>query len=121
MVCRFGILWVFFRLKDVLTPQQYSKFIVAAFGKKYPIIVKDLWVIPDYDVVLKDCLDPKFNRYCRTEWTQLQFKFDAVAPCADFPLGVRTMYRRYASDEVVEIKVKPDDQCGFREEFCQVG
>ena len=107
-------------MKDVLTPQQYASFIVRAFGKKYPIIVKDLWVIPDYDALMKKYLDTKFNRYCRVEWTQLQFKFEAVSPCADFPLGVRTMYRRYAADEVVEIKNKTGEPTGYIEEFCEV-
>ncbi len=48
-------------------------------------------------------MDARFGRYAKSAWTQLQWKFQVVQPCADFPLGVKTTYRAYAQDQVNEI------------------
>jgi len=104
----------------VLTPQQYAKGIANAFKKKYPTTVTDLWVVPDYDALLKPYMDQKFERYAKAKWTQLQFRFEAVPLSEDFPLGVKTTYRRYAQDKVIEIKQNVAAGCGFSEEYCDV-
>ena len=38
-----------------------------------------------------------------TKWAQLQFKIEAVDPCEEFPLGVRTTYRAFSKDTAIEI------------------
>jgi hypothetical protein len=43
------------------------------------------------------------DRLWKEEWTQLQFIFESVEKSTSFPLGVRTTYRAYSSDEVVEV------------------
>eukprot|EP01036_Dinobryon_divergens_P034074 gene34074-44025_t len=97
---------------------QYEQLIKDAFGKTIPVYVKDLWVIPDYEDILLPHMDMNFGRYAKMEWTQLQFIFEAVPVDVDnFPLGVKTTYRRYSADEVIEIKPDADDECGFQE-YC---
>eukprot|EP01041_Mallomonas_annulata_P017024 gene17024-35278_t len=106
------------RILHVLSPQQYAQLIKDAFGKTIPIYVKDLWVIPDYEDILLRHMDMNFGRYAKMEWTQLQFIIEAVPVDVDnFPLGVKTTYRKYSADEVIEIKPDADDECGFQE-YC---
>ena len=57
------------------------------------IIVEDLFAIPDYEAYFAGCFDPKFGVYCKGENTQLQFTFEAVDSCTDFPLGCKITYR----------------------------
>ena len=48
---KFGVLWVHFRLKPVLSPQQYEKEIKAAFNEgtnKLEVNVVDIFCVPDY-------------------------------------------------------------------------
>ena len=49
-------------------------------------------------------------------------RFEAVPVDQNFPLGVKTTYRRYSEEveAVPEIKMYPNAPCGFREEFCEV-
>jgi hypothetical protein len=67
------------------------------------IIVEDLFAIPDYEAYFAGCFDPKFGVYCKGENTQLQFTFEAVDSCTDFPLGCKITYRAYSKDRVIEI------------------
>ena len=60
---------------------------------KLPVEVRDVFVVPDYVSFLGPCMDVKFGRYSKCAWIQLKSKFQAVQPCADFPLGVKTTYR----------------------------
>ncbi len=64
----------------------------------------DFYVVPDYADFLGDCVDKKFSRYCKQEYTQHQFIFESVEQSEHFPLGCRTTYRAYSANEVVEIK-----------------
>lgn len=45
--------------------------------------------------------------YTKEENTQLSWKFERTAVTSSFPLGVKTMYRAYASDEVYELIPDP--------------
>lgn len=38
--------------------------------------VYDVFVIPDYDTLLRDCLDPIFGRCFKDIWTQHCFMFE---------------------------------------------
>ena len=69
----------------------------------FPCKVIDIFAIPDYASYFLPAFDDKFSRYSRGEWTQHQWIFEAVDPCDSFPLGVKTTYRKYAQDKVIEI------------------
>ena len=56
---------------------------------------------------MADCGDRRFGNYAKTENTKHQFCFEAVKPCEAFPFGVKTTYRAYSADEVIEI-IQPD-------------
>ena len=47
------------------------------------------------------------------DWTQLQWSFETVEICSDFPLGVKTMYRAYSCDEVNEIVLDSSKHFGY--------
>jgi hypothetical protein len=57
---------------------------------------------------LADCGDRLFANYAKTENTKHQFCFEAVNPCTAFPFGVKTTYRAYSADEVIEI-LQPEE------------
>jgi hypothetical protein len=100
----FGTLWSSIRQKHVLTPGGYEREIERALTTPaYKAKVVDIFVVPDYHAFLAPELDPKFNRYSKEAHTQLVFTFDAVGICANFPTGVRTSYRAYSQDQVIEI------------------
>ncbi len=85
------------------TPSQYAAHIEKTFRADNCKVV-DFYAVPDYHEFLKACVDSKFSRYCKQEFTQHQFIFESVEKSDYFPLGCRTTYRAYASDAVVEIK-----------------
>lgn len=90
-------------MRHLLTPQDYSNALHESFSKTPGFVLKDLFVIPDYDSYFKGCPDPKFGTYCKKENAQLQFTFEAVDVSEHFPLGCKTTYRAYSQDLVVEI------------------
>ena len=65
-------------------------------------------------------MDNKFGRYCKTTRTQLQWKFECVEVCDNFPLGVKTSYRAYCADRVKEIVTDHNEKYGFRCQDVQV-
>jgi len=115
---RFAVIWNALRLQHLLSPQSYTKAIVGAFDQKIPVKVEDIWVVPNYTHYFSKSIDKKFGRYAKKEWTQLQFIFEAVEQSSDFPEGVRTTYRRYAADSVIEIEASAEAKCGFTEKEC---
>jgi hypothetical protein len=103
---KFGVVWKYIRNKMVASPQQYKTALEKCLKKKDSnnfIEVIDLFAIPDYVDYFKDCLDPKFGRYCKEEQTQHQFIFEKVDKDVNFPCGVKTTYRAYSADKVIEI------------------
>jgi hypothetical protein len=48
--------------------------------------------------------DKKFGHYAKGAYTQLQWRFENVVESSSFPHGVKTTYRAYCCDKVVEIK-----------------
>ena len=121
---RFGTLWLGMRNRHVYSPQDYVKVIHGCYGDKLPIFVQDIWVVPNYKNLIKPYMDKKFGRYAKTvkdkNWTQLQFKFEAIEPSEHFPLGVKTTYRRYCADEVVEIIKTSENHVGFMDQHVTV-
>lgn len=84
---KFGVLWLFFRLLDVLSPQDYKAFVEAAFNSTNPAKMHDVWVVPDYSSLVSAEMDKKFKKYCREDWTQHKFKYVMIwsrsSPCTD--------------------------------------
>ena len=100
----FGRLWKHVRNEPILTPEAYSLAVSKALTTTaYQANVVDVFVVPDYVTYLSDCLDPRFGNYAKTEQTKHQFCFESVDRSPLFPLGVKTMYRAYAADDVIEI------------------
>lgn len=65
--------------------------------------VHDIFVVPDYAMILNECGDNSFNTYSKGANTQHQFIFEAVETSEYFPLGVKVSYRAYSQDSVFEI------------------
>jgi len=115
---RFAVIWTALRSRHLLSPQSYASAICGAFGSQLEVKVKDVWVVPNYTHFLSKNIDKKFGRYAKMEWTQLQFIFESVDKCVDFPNGVKTSYRRYCADKVIEIETSKDEPCGFVDREC---
>lgn len=108
----FGVIWSIFRGEPCLTLQQYKSMIEDVLkGTKLKCTVEDVMVIPDYNFLFDGCVDPKLSSLHKLDHTQLQWRFDAVTRCWQFPNGVKTVYRAYSSDRVVELIEKPKAQC----------
>ena len=90
------------------TPDEYAAHIEKTFASDDCTVI-DFYAIPDYAEFLGPCVDRKFSRYCKQEFTQHQFIFEKVEKSEHFPLGCKTSYRAYASDSVVEIKEEPNE------------
>jgi len=103
---RFGVIWSSIRQEHVLSPQMYASMIRRSFDRSFPVEVEDIWIVPNYTKLLSPCMDKKFGRYAKGEWTQLQFIFQSVPVETDFPLVVKTTYQRYCADQVMEVERK---------------
>ena len=101
------------------SPQEYTVAIKRAYHK-YQVEVIDIWVVPDYDLLLQPYTDKDFGQYCKKKWTQLMWKFEAVQVSEHFPLGCKTTYRKYTQDEAIIIRKKEGEKCGFIEEYCKI-
>lgn len=87
------------------TPQAYELAIKQALLKKV-VEVHDIFAVPDYTKILKDCGDKEFTNYAKGKDTQHQFIFEAVDVSEHFPFGVKLTYRAYSQDVVYEIVKK---------------
>ena len=61
-------------------------------------------------------LCPCFRANTVSQWTMLQFTFEAVDRCPMFPLGVKTTWRAYCADKVARIVEDEQSLCGFADE-----
>jgi hypothetical protein len=101
---RFGKLWVYIRSKIILSPSQWAKVMEECYGSsKLPFRQEDIMVLPNYKALFEPYLDQKLSTFTKEEDTQLAWWFRVTERSQEFPLGVKTMYRAYASDEVFEI------------------
>jgi hypothetical protein len=99
---------------NIQTPQQYKEEIIKAFNgesSKLKCSVDDVFVVPDYQSFFKPFIDPHFGRYTKKEWTQHQYRFEAVTISTEFPYGSKFTYRKYSSDKVVVIDKKSIFNC----------
>ena len=74
----------------------------------------DIYCVSDYSTFLRREIDINFGRYSKTDLTQLQWIFEATVPCKNFPLGVKSFYRAYCQDRVVEIVDDPRSDIKFK-------
>jgi hypothetical protein len=109
----FAIIWKLFRTSPCVTLQEYKRLIEKALVESALGDVKmiDCMVVPDYKHLLESCIDSKLALLHKEELTQHQWRFESVEPSAYFPVGVKTTYRAYCSDQVVEFIKKPKMQC----------
>ena len=64
----------------------------------------DTYACLDYKAWLLPHIDNSIANWTKLEDAQLVWKFKAVEPSRQFPLGVKTMYRAYSQDQVFEVK-----------------
>jgi len=113
----FGVISFAFRSDPCETLEYYVEVIEKCFKKEnMKGTVKDVYLVPDLQSLLGDCIDPKLKNLHRELDTQHQWRFEAKDPDHWFKLGCKTTYRAYCSDQVVEIHEMPMDQC-----FSEIG
>jgi hypothetical protein len=122
---KFAKIWVMLRSQHIATMSAYKELIIKALTGtdeklKMPCEVIDIFVVPDYVSVLETVMDPKFGRYTKLQWTQLQWSFEKVDVCADFPLGVKTLYRAFCKDKVNEIVEDSSVDLGYVCQRCEI-
>ena len=71
----------------------------------------DVFVVPNYQAFFEPAIDPHFGRTHKMEWTQHQYRFEAVTISDHFPNGVKFTYRKFSCDKVVVIDKKPIINC----------
>lgn len=119
----FALIWRRLRDAFVLTRSKFKTLIEQALSCKFKVIVKELFVVPDYEKAMKGCLDKDFGRFAKEEWTQSQFNFERVPVSEIYPMGVKTTYRAYCQDEYIEIVEDPKCErsiCGLIPQRCEV-
>jgi hypothetical protein len=106
----FGHISVHCRNIVILTLTQFEKECKNAFdGKLVDVDVEDVYIIPNFVGWLEGCIS--VGRLHKESYTQHRWRFEAVETCAEFPFGVKTLYRAYASDRVIEIFKTEKSQC----------
>jgi len=110
----FGLLWKWMKGRVVETIKSFTDGVEEAFShhkSKLKVKVKFVDIVPDYQDFFKNSVDPLLERYTKEDLTQHRWSFEAVEKSSEFPFGVKTMYKTYASDKVVEIKKIPKENC----------
>jgi len=107
--------------RHVLTPQAYEDAIIKALNKSddsLPVLVKDLFVIPNYKEFFAKCVDKNFGCAYKSENSKLQFILEAVEPdILKYPFGVKLTYRRYTQDLYPLLKVDSNAPFGINVEI----
>lgn len=110
----FGVVKVYvFAKKPIATFSQFKKTLKSTFKDiNIKCIVHDFLVVcPSYQQLYEPCLDSLLGDLHILEATMHQWRFEAVAECGLFPLGVKTCYKPYSSDVVVVFEQRPKSQC----------
>jgi hypothetical protein len=69
----FGMIWTAFREAHIHTPTEFkSKFLKEFENHPIPVSLDDVFAVPDYANSLAGCIDPKFGKYAKEEYTQHQ-------------------------------------------------
>ena len=100
----FGHIWTWFRKESCHTLEEYKIGVEECFKDSNNVLdLLDVFVVPDYVSFMSKHFDD-VDRWAKKELTVHQWYFSRVTPNIYFPLGVRTLYRDYVSDKVVELK-----------------
>lgn len=84
----FGVLREALKDKPMETFEIFKNLVEEKFKHtKLKALIHDVKVVPNYTSFIDPCIDSKFERLHKTEFTQLQWRFEAVKHCAMFPLG----------------------------------
>lgn len=101
----FGLIWNWFKTKSIHDPDEYKRELELAMGdSRIPTNVIDVYALPDYKLFFLPFLDKSLSHLHKEEDAKLQWHFKAVKISNQFPLGVKTMYRSFASDQVVILR-----------------
>jgi hypothetical protein len=102
-----------FRNKPCLCPQDFKETVIAALQHSNTLKVRfvEVALVPNYCEFLSAHIDPSLSRLHKEEYTQHQWKFVACEKSQNFPFGVISSYRAYASEIVVELKMKNKAEC----------
>lgn len=109
----FAIIWDKVKLIHVNTMEEYTQAIKDAFKKKdLSVNIVDVEAVLDYTQIYASHIDSKLATAYTLVQTQHQWLFEAVVPNANlFPFGVKTMYRAYSANRVVEFARKAPGEC----------
>jgi hypothetical protein len=112
----FGTLASWFTTEaQVLTPQDYKAKLEAKFGPgssgRLKARVEDVFVVPDYEAFFAKDFDPKFGHTHKNDFTQHQWRFEAVEASALFPCGAKVTYQKYSNEQVTIIEKKAKMLC----------
>lgn len=102
----FGTIYNSFKNSPAETLSKYKNVINNAFKKiGFNTKVEDVYCIPNYKDFINDCIDTNISHMHRLEETQLQWRFESVKPDIFFPHGVKTTYKAFSSNQVVEFVI----------------
>lgn len=112
----FGTLASWFATESqILTPQEYKEKLEAKFGPTssgaMKARVEDIFVVPDYEGFFAPAYDKDFGHTHKSEFTQHQWRFEAVEVSSLFPCGAKVTYQKYASEQVTIIEKMPKMLC----------
>jgi hypothetical protein len=108
---KFGVVWTYIRNKTLPTPQAYEKALKRCLKKNILAItlLKSLMCTPFQIIKVFSFLAPTPNSLDTVRKNRLSYNLFSIKCLLikDFPLGVKTTYRAYAADNVVEIIEDP--------------
>ena len=110
----FGLLWKWMSGRIIETIDKFKEGVKESFSHhnsklKAKVVFVDL--VPNYQSFFAGSIDPLLGKYTKEELTQHRWSFEAVENSSEFPFGVKTMYKTYAADKVVEIFKIPKEDC----------
>lgn len=108
----FGHTWKWMRGRPIETLDDYFHGIKKTFeSTSLNPHVKFVYAIPNFQAFLDDHIDKDLGQYTKTESTQLCWRIQAVETSVMFPLGIKTLHRKYCSDRVIELFKKDPSEC----------
>jgi hypothetical protein len=110
----FGLLSKWMSGRIIKTIDKFKDGVREAFShhnSKLKAKVKFVDIVPNYQTFFAESIDPLLGKYTREHLTQHRWSFEAVEHTSEFPFGVKTMYKAYASDKVVEIFKMTKEDC----------
>lgn len=67
----FGLIWEKLKVNKAMTPQIFAKILLEACRNKEKIVeVHDIWVVPDYEKLLRRCIRPDFGCYAKGKFVR---------------------------------------------------